>query len=59
MQDDRLAARSMAVAHWVEYMTRDADKARDDHMETLWCMEMVKLIAAFGKGSTGNLWTRV
>lgn len=62
-QDDRLDALSIAVAYWVENMSRDADKAQVQLIEKLRDKEYKKFVAGFyrsrGMAQPKTGWIRV
>jgi hypothetical protein len=59
-KDDRLDALAIAVAHWTEYMARDADKATADLRERKLQDELDKFVqSATGRPNRRGLWVRV
>lgn len=45
--DDRLEAFAMAVAYWIEHMSRDTERAYDEHREELMAIEIQKFQEGF------------
>lgn len=55
--DDRVEALAGAVRYWMDAMSKDADKERDEHLERLREQELEKFMElALGDKPTGTMW---
>ncbi len=58
--DDKLDALSMAVQYWVDHMSRDTDRAAEDHKEALLEKELESFKdTVFGRPPSSTLWMSV